>query len=185
MRCESIIERLVIDTIYENLFTAGIIDGIAQKVYDYARAQHDEIPPYVVEIKKKLAATKKEIDNIVGAIAAGMFHPSMKEKMDVLEARKADLEISLEGAERRERMTDFSVEQIRTYLGRWSNLKDLSPQQQKQAVSRLTHKIIVGENEVSIEILTGAIIPDLNLEWWRRGDLHPRIERQPQRLLRA
>ncbi|WP_193668222.1 DNA resolvase [Paracoccus kondratievae] len=41
------------------------------------------IPPF--------ASIEKQIAQIVEAIADGMYHPSMKEKMDVLEARREEL----------------------------------------------------------------------------------------------
>jgi DNA invertase Pin-like site-specific DNA recombinase len=44
---------------------------------------------------KRLATVAKEIENIVTAIAQGMFHPSMKAKMDGLEAERVDLEAKL------------------------------------------------------------------------------------------
>ncbi len=50
---------------------------------DRARAERD------------LAKVIRQIDQIVEAIAEGMFHPSMKAKMDELETRKAQLETEL------------------------------------------------------------------------------------------
>ncbi len=44
---------------------------------------------------KDLVGVQRQIDRIVDAIAEGMFHPSMKSKMDGLEARKAELETQL------------------------------------------------------------------------------------------
>lgn len=41
---------------------------------------------------RRLAKVLEEIDNIVTAIAQGMFHPSMKAKMDTLEADRTSLE---------------------------------------------------------------------------------------------
>lgn len=38
---------------------------------------------------------RREIANIVSAISQGMYHPSMKEKMDALEAERAKLEVKL------------------------------------------------------------------------------------------
>ena len=49
------------------------------------------------EVKRQLARVVKEIDNIVTAITRGMFHPSMKTKMDGLEAERATLEARLAG----------------------------------------------------------------------------------------
>jgi hypothetical protein len=44
---------------------------------------------------KRLAAVTKEIDNIVTAIARGMFHESMMARMDMLEAERKDLDARL------------------------------------------------------------------------------------------
>ncbi len=46
-------------------------------------------------IERELKQLGGQIDKIVEAITAGMFHPSMKTKMDDLEARKAELENKL------------------------------------------------------------------------------------------
>ena len=45
--------------------------------------------------KAELAKVERQIAQIVDAIADGMYHPSMKEKMSGLEARKAELEPAL------------------------------------------------------------------------------------------
>lgn len=44
----------------------------------------------------RLGAVRREIENIVSAIAKGMFHDSMKARMDVLEAERKDLEARLD-----------------------------------------------------------------------------------------
>ena len=43
----------------------------------------------------ELKAITKQIDNMLEAISNGMFHASMKEKMDTLETRKTELDIKL------------------------------------------------------------------------------------------
>ena len=48
-----------------------------------------------VEAERALAKITREIDNIVTAITEGMFHSSMKAKMDALEAQKAAYEAKL------------------------------------------------------------------------------------------
>ncbi|MBK5944883.1 hypothetical protein CCR83_00080 [Rhodobacter veldkampii DSM 11550] len=47
------------------------------------------------EQERRLAKVLRDIENIVTAITEGMFHPSMKAKMDALEAERADLETKL------------------------------------------------------------------------------------------
>ncbi len=48
-----------------------------------------------VEAERALVKITREIENILTAITEGMFHPSMKAKMDALEAQKAGLEAKL------------------------------------------------------------------------------------------
>ncbi|WP_327195000.1 recombinase family protein [Sphingomonas sp. LH128] len=48
---------------------------------------------WTLELKKVV----KDIDQIIDAITEGMFHPSMKDKMTALEARKAELNVLLSG----------------------------------------------------------------------------------------
>jgi len=48
--------------------------------------------------KKALAKVMQGIKSIIDSIEEGMFHPSMKGRMDELEARRADLEAKLASA---------------------------------------------------------------------------------------
>ncbi|WP_296644921.1 recombinase family protein [Roseinatronobacter sp.] len=45
--------------------------------------------------ERRLAKVRRDIENIVTAITEGMFHPSMKTKMDALEGERAELEAKL------------------------------------------------------------------------------------------
>ena len=47
------------------------------------------------EQERRLAKLLRDIENIVTAIMEGMFYPSMKAKMDALEAERAELEAKL------------------------------------------------------------------------------------------
>ena len=47
------------------------------------------------KFQSELDGITKQIDNMLEAISNGMFHASMKEKMDTLEARKAELDAKL------------------------------------------------------------------------------------------
>jgi len=50
-------------------------------------------------LREQLAETEKGIDNLLNAIQQGLFNASAKKRMDELEARKEDLEISILQAE--------------------------------------------------------------------------------------
>ncbi|UWQ90455.1 hypothetical protein K3727_17025 [Rhodobacteraceae bacterium M382] len=49
--------------------------------------------------ERKLSKVANQIDKIVDASAQGKSHPSMKDKMDTLEDRKAEVENDLENTE--------------------------------------------------------------------------------------
>jgi len=57
------------------------------------------------EHERRYAKVVREIDAMVTAIAEGMFHPSMKAKMDALEAERADLEAKLAATPKPEPVT--------------------------------------------------------------------------------
>ncbi|MGB3409309.1 MAG: recombinase zinc beta ribbon domain-containing protein [Jannaschia sp.] len=68
-------------------------------IAEFARAYQEEFNRLAGTVKqdrakaeRDLATVTRQIDKIVEAIAEGMFHPSMKAKMDDLEARKAALD---------------------------------------------------------------------------------------------
>lgn len=73
---------------------AMLTEFVAEYLRDWNQLQretHSARGAYETELK----AITTQIDNMVQAISNGMFHPSMKEKMDTLEARKTELDIKL------------------------------------------------------------------------------------------
>ena len=56
-------------------------------------------------IQSSLTRTKNEIDNVVSAIASGMNHPSLRDKLTSLEAEKTRLSIELSEYSNRPKMT--------------------------------------------------------------------------------
>ncbi|AVO37568.1 recombinase family protein [Pukyongiella litopenaei] len=76
-------------------------DLIAEFVAAY-QAEHNrltaEASRETANTQRELVKVTRQIDKIVEAITEGMFHPSMKARMDVLEARKAELEAELANA---------------------------------------------------------------------------------------
>ena len=73
-------------------------DLVAEFIAEFQRATEGERREALAargEAERKLGKVRREIDNIVMAIAEGMFHPSLKAKMDGLEAERADLEARL------------------------------------------------------------------------------------------
>lgn len=69
----------------------GVINKIADTVFALQGKESDAIPM----LKKQLAETQKGIENMLNAIQAGIFNESTKKRLDELEERKNQLEVSI------------------------------------------------------------------------------------------
>jgi hypothetical protein len=85
---KDLVEDFVIRDILDNILSPDKIPFIAkafnEKIQDSLKTSVTELE----YINERLGIIQEQIDNIVNAIASGMFHPSMKEKMDNLEYEK-------------------------------------------------------------------------------------------------
>ena len=73
-------------------------DLVAQFIAEFQReVQKERIEAMGApgDVERRLVKVRKDIDSIITAITEGMFHPSMKAKMDALEADKSNLEMRL------------------------------------------------------------------------------------------
>ncbi len=91
------VEARVLDGLKHKLMAP---DLIAEFIAEFQReVQKERIESISArgEAERRLTKVCKDIDSIITAITEGMFHPSMKTKMDGLEAEKAHLEAQQRG----------------------------------------------------------------------------------------
>lgn len=150
---KNFIENLVIEYLENNVFSSKAIENIVKKISEYAASRSEEINRDIKLFTDQLAGVQTEINNIVNAIAAGMFHPSMKEKMDELEAKKANLIIKLEEAKYQVQTHTPTEEMIRKYLQKDSNIRNKSLAEQKQIIQSYVKKITVYDDNVVIDTI--------------------------------
>lgn len=85
---KDLVEDFVIRDILDNILSPDKIPFIAkafnEKIQDSLKTSVTELE----YINERLGIIQEQIDNIVNAIASGMFHSSTKEKMDNLEYEK-------------------------------------------------------------------------------------------------
>lgn len=86
-----LIEAEVVNRL-EKMFDSEDVEKMAENVYNEFIDIMAEAQASLGGLEEDLKKTKHEIDNIVKAVTAGLFHTSMIEKMDALELRRADLE---------------------------------------------------------------------------------------------
>ena len=151
---KDLIEDIVINYMEENIFSAAKVNQIVDKIFNHINQVNTSNAEAIVPLKRDLATTQKSIDNIINAIASGMFHESMKEKMDALEAKKNEL-ISLitqtEAQSNRIDMPDINL--VKNYFLNQSNMKNKPLEEQKNITQRFINKIIVNPHNVDIHLI--------------------------------
>jgi len=144
------VEGIVIDYLMNSLFSEEGIEIVSQRLYEHTVKRSQEIPDDLKKFSRELAAIQKQIDNIVNAVAAGMFHQSMKDKMDNLEVEKHKLTIRIEEAKNQMKLNIMPTKDtIRAYFMRDMNLKEKSLEEQKRIIQTYVQKVIVfgGDND--------------------------------------
>ena len=81
------------------MFSPKGIEQKSKRIALYAAQRNRDIDKDLRGLGAQLQGVQVEINNIVDAIAKGMFQRAMKERMDALETRQADLIIRIEEAE--------------------------------------------------------------------------------------
>ena len=147
------VENIVIEHLEKNVFSSEAIEKMVVKISEYAASQIKEINRDIKAFTDQLAGIQTEINNIVNAIAAGMFHAAMKEKMDELESKKANLTIKLEEAKLQAQTHTPTEEMIRKYLQKDADIKNKSPEEQKRIIQAYVKKVIVYENTIDIDTI--------------------------------
>lgn len=138
------IENLVIDYLEQNILTDQAIKNVKLQLIEMMQTIQDEKPQDIETLNKELIETKKQINNIIDAVAAGMFNPAMKERMDELEAKQNQLTILLENANiQMSTSVDVDTDTIDTYLKRYRNIKQKSREEQRQIIQTFITEVIV------------------------------------------
>lgn len=148
---KSYIENKVIEYLETEVFTDEKIEAIARKAYEYQTKHTGESERLIKSLEKELGVIQKQIDNIISAIAAGMFHQSMKEKMDELENKKAGLLFAIE-EEKRKSSLIIDMETIRQHLSIGKDLRLKSLEEQKELIQSYVESVIYDEDFIDISL---------------------------------
>ena len=82
-----------------------------------------------------------------------MFHPSMKEKMDELETKKASLTIKLEEAKLQAQTHTPTEDMIRNYLQKDADIKNKSPEEQRRIIQTYVKKVTIYDDKIDIDTI--------------------------------
>lgn len=94
IRCESV-DNLVLDLLEKRFFNDTAITHLTNKLNRHVQKQAVQSANVIPVSQKRLETVNRQIDNIANAIADGLYQPSMKERLETLEAEKTKIEADL------------------------------------------------------------------------------------------
>jgi len=107
------IERHVVALTCKYVLIDEVIDRLADAIVELQKKENTTIP----FLQNQLDDVEKRIGNIINAIEEGMMNASAKQRLDDLETKKADIEISL--AREKIEKTPLTKEQIVFWISRF------------------------------------------------------------------
>ena len=119
--------------------------------------------------KDELAKVDKQINGIINAITDGMYHPSMKQKMTNLEARKAELQSILANGEApppllHPKMADYYRQQVSKLNLSLREEMEAGRMEAAEALRSLISRIVLTPSHSGMEVkLEGDLAGILNI----------------------
>lgn len=146
-------ENTVIEELEKRILSKEGVEEIAAKIHAFAQSQYSTIKEDIQTFKKELSEVQQQIDNIVDAVAKGLFHPSFKEKMDYLEQRKETILRRLHEAELQAQINSPTIDEIKAYILKDVGVKYKDPDEQKRIIQTYVRKVIVYEDHIDVHFI--------------------------------
>ena len=147
------IESIVISVLEQEILSEESISMFIDRIYEYASSLKGDIPKDIKSYELELQGINRQIDNIVNAIASGMFHQSMRTKMDDLENSKEIITKRINEAQRQLNTISVPDKDIMyKYFSQYMNLTNKSLEQKRAAVETFVKKVIVYDDHTDIHI---------------------------------
>lgn len=154
---KDLIEELVLDHLYNNVFSDEMIEKSIDKIFEYANSKKNDMPDLLKSYKKNLDEIQSNIDKTIELLLSGYKHPSIKEKMDSLEEEKKELETLILKTELELNKVSYTREEVAKFMYSFKNLKNMDPKRQKKTINIFVHKIVIYDDKYDMEIFTNPI----------------------------
>lgn len=146
-----IIEGAIISYLEKHIFSSEGIGRLAKQVAEYADRQRKHADCEIRRLRAQLQGVETEINNLVEAIAQGMFHQSMKQRLSQLETRQAELRLDIEAAKYKSGAASLPMDGIRAYLRQYDGLNKKAPDVQRRIIQAFVQKVnVLKDNTVEI-----------------------------------
>lgn len=141
---KSFIEDTVVDLAMQIFENKQLMANIVDSCYAMQTTKSTELPA----LKKQLKQTKKEINNVMNAVKAGLFNKTMKSTLDALEAEQENLEIAIV-REQIERPI-ISKEQIEFWIMRFSKTDCNNAKQKQRLIDIFVNSVYVYNDKMVV-----------------------------------
>lgn len=158
----NLVESYVLAELEKQIFNYETLPALAEKIVEYHRRLQTDYTGELQQIEKELAGTKKEIDNLVNALAVGSnaVH-SIIEKLKGLEHKKSTLEIQLQEWQFKAEASTISIDSVTEYLQ--TNMRLLQNKNLdtcKRLIQEFVERVIVTKEKIEVVF---KITVDLNV----------------------
>lgn len=165
---KDLVERIVIKQLEKGIFSEKAILKLSEKLAEHALHMTKQISKNIHDYNSELRGIERQIENLLNAIANGMFHQSMKEKLDLLESQKNTLIVRIEEAKIQMSINSPSKESIRAYLEKDADIKNKSPEDQKRIIQTYVKKVVVHDDRIDTDTI-------VNLTGGGEGTIFPAV----------
>jgi DNA invertase Pin-like site-specific DNA recombinase/DNA-directed RNA polymerase subunit M/transcription elongation factor TFIIS len=138
------IEREVVRLTREFVLRDEVIDRLADAVVELQKQENTTIP----FLQKQINDVQKRIDNLLNGIEEGLMNASAKQRLDDLEMKKADFEISL--AKEKIERTPLTKEQIVFWISKFKDGDIDDPKYRRDMVDIFVNSIFLYDDKIII-----------------------------------
>jgi uncharacterized coiled-coil protein SlyX len=139
-RAERHVARLTRDYVLQD----NIIDRLADAIVELQKQENTIIP----FLQKQFDDIDKRIANLIDSIEQGLVNASIKQRLDELESKKADIEIAL--AQEKIKKTVLTKEQIVFWISKFKDGDIDDPEYRKSLVDIFINSIFLYEDKMVI-----------------------------------
>lgn len=142
------IENLVLAETQKIICNDELLEFIADNTYKYYLSQQQD-DEKLNALKMQLAEVEKGIANLIKAVEAGMFTPSMKSRMDELESQRVDLKAAIS---ENELTASFKLEKdhILYFLHQFRNMDYSDRNCQRKLVDTFVNSIFLFDDKITL-----------------------------------
>lgn len=139
------IEDMVIRSTMQIVLQDDMMEHIADKVMEY-QANDTDSAALIEQYRGQLKETETAISGILRAIEAGMFSPSMRDRMEELETQKAELQADIEREQINQKCV--SKDEVLFFLSRFRGLDYSDRESQRRLIDTFVNSIWLYDDKI-------------------------------------